>query len=105
MNNVLDERFVPYARWTILRTIWVGGRLGATEKMVADVLHTDYLGVSIDFIRNQFDYLRKRGLAEVEESEIYAWRATLTRAGTDLVEYQIPCESGIIRPPKISADG
>lgn len=99
--NAIDERYLPGIRWAILRTCRVGGHLGATETMVRDVLVADYPAVSRAFIRDQFDYLEKRELIEVERSDLDPWRASLARYGYDVVEYQVECDPGIRRPPRL----
>lgn len=97
----ISDEILPSARWSVLRTIHVGGHLGATETMVREVVRAEYLGVTTNFVRDQLDYLEKRKLIALERSEIHPWRATLTRYGYDVCEYQVDCEPGISRPPRI----
>jgi len=97
----LDARFLPSLRWSLLRTTHVGGYLGATETMCREVAAAEFLGVTRDDIRDQLDYLERRKLADVTRHEIDPWRVRLTRYGTDLVEYQVECDAGIRRPPRI----
>ncbi len=99
----IDEAMLPGARWDILRTIHVGGHLGATERMIRDVLVAGYIGVTERWIRDQMAYLESRKLIAVVRSEIDPWRATLTRHGYDVADYQVDCEPGIRRPPHISS--
>ncbi len=47
-------------------------------------------------------YLESRKLIAVVRSEIDPWRATLTRHGYDVADYQVDCEPGIRRPSHIS---
>ncbi len=95
----LTQTHVAALRWTILRTLKVGGHLGATEKMCLDVARGEYLGVTADRVRTEFDYLESRGLIRIERSEVRAWRAKLTRHGRDVVDYEVDVEPGITRPP------
>ena len=103
-HPLINEVMLPPARWSILRTLRVGGHLGATETMIREVLVTDYLGITRRWIRDQLAYLESRKLVEIERSEIHAWRATLSRHGSDIVDYQVPCEAGIRRPPRLPAE-
>ena len=99
--NGQDKRhlqMLPGIRWEILRTLHVGGRLGATETMCQRVVDAAYLGITSDQMRDQLHYLEERKLVKIQRSEIEDWRMTLTRQGTDLVEYRVDCEPGIARP-------
>ena len=99
MKDSLSQAHIAALRWTILRTLMVGGHLGATDKMCLDVARAEYLGVTKERIRTEFDYLEARRLIEIERSEIRAWRAKLTRHGRDVVDYEVEVEPGITRPP------
>ena len=99
MRDNLSQSHISALRWTILRTLMVGGHMGATDKMCLDVARAEYIGVTIERVRTEIDYLEGRKLIETERSEIRAWRAKLTRYGRDLVDYEVDCEPGITRPP------
>ena len=99
MRDSLTQAHIEGLRWTILRTMMVGGHLGATDKMCLDVARAEYLGVTIDRVRTELDYLEARKLLEIERSEIRAWRGKLTRRGRDVVDYEVDVEPGITRPP------
>lgn len=99
--SALKNEQLPGVRWAILRTIGVGGHLGATEVMCREVVIAEYLGATRDDIRTQFHYLEERKLLNVERSEIDPWRATLTRYGHDVLEYQVDVAPGIRRPPRL----
>ena len=101
MKGALDQRHIAGLRWSILRTLKVGGHLGATDKMCENVGRAEYLGVTEDRIRTEMDYLESRKLIEIEKSEIRPWRAKLTRHGRDVVDYEVDVEPGIARPPFI----
>lgn len=88
------------ARWTILQTIHLGGHIGVTESMVLPVLRAEWLSASREFLRNEIDYLERRGLVTTERPALKPWRIQLTRAGQDVVEYTADCEPGIARPAK-----
>lgn len=104
LHPLIDERMLPSARWAILRTLKVGGHLGATETMIREALIADYLGITSRWIRDQLAYLESRELVTIERSEIAAWRATLARHGSDIVDYQVECLPGIRRPLRTHAD-
>ncbi|MCY4548140.1 MAG: hypothetical protein OXC28_07220 [Defluviicoccus sp.] len=101
VDRIVGEAMLPSVRWAIIRTIHVGGHMGATEIMIREVVAAEFLGVTTNFVRDQLDYLQKRKLVEIERSEIHPWRATLTRYGYDVAEYQVDCEAGIRRPPRV----
>ncbi|MDE0034340.1 MAG: hypothetical protein OXU75_14580 [Deltaproteobacteria bacterium] len=103
-SSAIDERHLPSARWDILRTLRVGGHLGATENMIRDVLVAGYIGVTRHWIRDQLDYLEARRLITIERLETAPWRMTLTRYGYDVADYQVPCDPGIRRPARPPAD-
>lgn len=98
----IDEKFLPGIRWSILRTCRVGGHLGATEVMIREVIVADFLAAHREFIRDQLHYLEARKLIQVERSEVKPWRATLSRHGYDVADYQVDCEPGISRPPRLN---
>ena len=91
-------RTLPAIRWEILRTVKVGGLLGASESMMLATLRAGFLFADCTLVREQMNYLEERGLLKVTRSEVDGWVATLSRAGTDLIEYRIDCEPGIARP-------
>lgn len=101
MRDHLTQEHIAGLRWTLLRTLMVGGYIGATDQMCLDVARAEYIGVSVERVRTELDYLGSRELVEIERSELRAWRAKLTRHGRDLVDYEIDCEPGITRPPRL----
>ncbi len=98
MSDAFELQMLPGIRWSILRTLHVGGHIGATEPMIRSVIDAEFIGISADTLRKQLHYLQQRKLIELTESEIDPWRAKLTRCGYDLVEYRVDCEAGIARP-------
>lgn len=105
MQDSLSQQHVSSLRWTILRTIMVGGHLGATDEMIISVARAEFIGVTMMRLRNEMEYLRARDLICVEKSEIRPWRASLTRHGRDVVDYEVPVEPGITRPPPLPQHG
>lgn len=101
MIDSLTPSQVSGLRWTILRTVMVGGHLGATDRMALDVARAEYIGVGISRVRAELDYLEARKLVTLERSEVQAWRVRLTRYGRDVVDYQVDVCPGITRPPRL----
>lgn len=97
---MIDPKHLPGLRWAILRTVMVGGHLGATETMVLDVARAEYLTMERGALRDEIAYLESRNLVVVERSEVQPWRLTLTRYGRDLVDYTCDVAPGIARPPR-----
>ena len=55
-----------------------------------------------DELRAAMMYLHERELIRLEHGDhIVHWHGKLTRVGFDIVEYVVPCEPGIARPPKV----
>ncbi len=105
MISQLTPQQIAGLRWTVLRTVMVGGYLGATDAMCLNVARAEYLGVTSQDVRNEIDYLEARKLVTTERSEIAPWRVKLTRYGRDVVDYQADVEPGIDRPPFIGRHG
>lgn len=99
-HPLIDERMLPGIRWTILRTVRIGGHLGASESMLRQVLRAEWLGVTTHLLRDQLHYLEQRGLVTITRSEVKDWEITLDRYGYDVVDYQVTCDAGIDRPPR-----
>ena len=99
MKGILDQAHIAGMRWSILRTLKIGGYMGATDQMCLDVCRAEYLGVTMDRVRTELDYLEARKLIEIERSQIHAWRAKLSRHGRDFVDYEVEAQPGITRPP------
>ena len=91
-------------RWHILHTCHIGGHIGVTETMLYHSLIGLWAATTRHWIRDQLAYLEDRKLVTLKRHEIHDWRATLTRHGTDVATYVVPCEAGIARPPKYWGD-
>jgi len=87
-------------RWYILLTLHAGGYLGCGELLIQSTLTSIVIGVTQAEIRRELDYLEQRELVETLYRDSPSWVAKLTRTGTDLVEYTVPCDPGIARPAK-----
>lgn len=86
-------------RWRILTTTNIaGGKIG--ETLLLSVVHDMKLDVSQAMLRKELSYLAARELLACSGQEHEVWDVTLTRHGIDVVEYTVPVEPGIARPPK-----
>ena len=101
MSYHYDPKYLPAIRWSILRTVRVGGHLGATETMVKHVIDAEFIGVTQDVLRDELHYLEKRELITLDRHELDPWRAELTRYGYDVADYQVDCLPGIARPRRL----
>ena len=90
------------SRWRILRGLDAGRPYQVSETILWRLVSGDLgLPVSPMMLRRELVYLEERGLIEVLNRDEATWAARLTRAGIDVVEYTVPCEPGIARPPKV----
>lgn len=87
-------------RWLILCIADAGEFIGVTEAMVRTSLADQYPELPVHVLRHEVRYLASRGYLTLQLTEGRPWRATITAAGTDLVEYRADCPAGIARPRK-----
>lgn len=87
-------------RWLILSTLDRARPAGAPEMLILSIITALLPDATRLEIRRELDYLEGRGLLKIEDKDLGVWRAELTRAGVDVVEYTVPCEPGIARPEK-----
>jgi hypothetical protein len=87
-------------RWRIMRALDAGRPLRVSETLLLRVLADIDLPVTPHEVRRELDYLEERKLVEVTGKEEGTWLANLTRMGIDIVEYTVPCDPGIARPPR-----
>ncbi len=104
-TNELDARARRHQlRWLILYVLQRCTQdVGATETQLSYMLGAaeGLDSLSKVEIRGALTYLMERELIHLEHGDhLPHWRARLTRVGTDVAEYTIPCEAGIARPPK-----
>lgn len=90
----------PIIRWRILAITQAGRPVSVHESVYLDIFNQLGLAVTQLELRRELDYLRDRGLLEVEGEGTLAWRASLTHHGVDVVEYSVACYPGIARPPR-----
>ena len=87
-------------RWRLLVGLDAGRPYPVNERILYRLLHDVALPITMNELRRELDYLRERGLIKVSGEEDGDWTAELTRHGVDVVEYTVPVEPGISRPPK-----
>lgn len=89
------------ARWLILMALNQTNPSPCGESLLRTLLRTQGLEFSERDVRRDLDYLRLRELVTLRRGDdVPMWLASITRAGVDLVEYTVPCEPGIARPPR-----
>lgn len=91
-------------RWSLLVALNRTRPYTASEVLLFDVAHSIYPDATKLEVRQELDYLSDRALVEVAKQPSGLWFASLTRTGTDLVEYTIDCQPGIARPDKYWSD-
>jgi len=89
-----------FSRWIILLTLNNSRPIGNTDRNILAVVRSEFADFTLDELRREIDYLKDRRLVEVKMPVVSSepWRCDLTRHGTDLAEYTIPCDPGIARP-------
>jgi len=87
-------------RWRILVAADFGRPYPVTEQIIWHTLSDIKLLVTPLELRQELDYLDKRQLIDINGRDTPIWSATLTRDGIDVVEYTVPCDPGIARPPR-----
>lgn len=102
MSNPIDQAKIrrESLRWLIILTLNTARPIGAYEGPILSVAQSEYPDASPLELRRELDYLADRELVKLEKQPSGKWFADLTRIGTDLAEYTIPCEPGIARPEK-----
>lgn len=87
-------------RWYALVAINSGAPEAVAESLVLSAIQSIPIECTALELRRALDYLEDRKLVELLRNEGAPWTASLTRHGTDFVEYTIPAEPGILRPKK-----
>jgi hypothetical protein len=101
MPGINPQRETERVRWYILTTIEAGRPDPVREKLILHTLADSDLVVTAAIIRRELAYLEERVLVHITGRDTTdGWSATLTNTGVDLVEYTIPCNPGIARPPR-----
>ena len=86
------------ARWLLLVALDAANSLGATETMLMGALREALPFLAPATLRHEVRYLAGRNYVTLTVADGRPWRASITAAGTDLVEYRTDCPPGIARP-------
>ncbi|MGH7917942.1 MAG: hypothetical protein ACREQE_10760, partial [Candidatus Binataceae bacterium] len=86
--------------WRMLRVLDAGRPIPVSENIIWRVLNDIKLPLPMTSVRRELDYLRKLGLAEIEDEDGENWYAKLTARGVDVVEYTVAAPPGVGRPRK-----
>ena len=87
-------------RWLLLLVLNRARPYGLAESVLLGAAQDVYADASAIEVRINLDYLEDRRLVVIERTPSGPWKADVTRHGTDIVEYEVPCEPGIGRPQK-----
>lgn len=101
MNEIdLERARKENLRWLILAALNAARPVGASEAIVLTAVRGVITDVTQLMLRREMDYLEHRGLIRISGRDTPCWHGELTREGVDVVEYTVPCDVGIARPPK-----
>ena len=100
MREQLAGARIKMIRWRILAVLNAGRPYPVGETLIADVLTDVDLQTTQSDIRNALQYLADKGFCELTSPPVNHWEARLLPRGVDFVEYNLPDEPGIIRPPR-----
>jgi hypothetical protein len=89
------------ARWLILLSLHVSSPNACGESLLRRFLSLEGIAFGEKELRRELDYLEARGLITLQRGDhVAVWMADIARSGVDLVEYAVPCDPGIARPPR-----
>lgn len=88
-------------RWIILQTTDLWRPAPATLRSLVSVIQGEFPDATDMEVRRHLDYLEERNLISVHTDPLGQVRVELRRYGIDVVEYTVPVEPGIGRPPKV----
>ena len=96
-----DRARREFIRWIVLLAANINRPTHSTLRFLLSVVKGEYQDVTELQIRRELDYLESRDLVKVFTDPLGQVSADLTRYGMDIVEYTVPVEPGIARPPKV----
>lgn len=100
-GDMTDTEVREAARWYCLVAVKKGSYVGASETWIQDSIRKIFpLTATEEWVREQLDYLSERGLLTLNRRVGQAWWVRLTRYGHDVVDFTVPCDAGIARPPR-----
>lgn len=87
-------------RWQVLQAAAGGAPWPVSEALILVWIQAVPIQCTALELRRAMDYLAQRELITLQRNEGAPWFVTLTRDGTDVVEYTVACDPGIARPKK-----
>ncbi len=88
-------------RWRILQSLHIASPGPLSDDVLMQAVGGPEMPLTTHDLRRELDYLERRKLLTIAgRGEQPQWDCALTRFGSDLAEYEIPCEPGIARPQK-----
>lgn len=87
-------------RWVLILTLYNARPSDLVEAVILATIQSLYPDATPLEVRRELDYLSDRELVDLRKDPSGPWWGNLTRCGTDMAEYTIPCEPGIARPEK-----
>lgn len=87
-------------RWLILVALDAAEEIGVTESMLQSALREALPFLPPPTLRHEVRYLAGLHYIQLHVAEGRPWRASITPAGTDIVEYRAECPASIARPAK-----
>ena len=101
MSNIdLKQHEREQSRWLILSVLNAARPIGTNEGLILSTIQSVLPGVTQQELRREMTYLEDRKLIEISQQHTGTWFGKLTRNGVDLVEYTVPVDPGIARPPR-----
>lgn len=88
-------------RWLVLRALDYGRPSPLHETLLLSTVQGIFSDATQHELRRETDYLENRRMVNIDRRPDGSWWVDLTRLGVDLVEYNIECDPGIARPPRI----
>ncbi len=86
-------------RWRILFALNVVPSRPLGESLLLSVLHDARLPLTGQELRDNLEYLKSKGLVELQDDFRSDCGVKLTALGQDVAQYEVPCPVGIDRPP------
>lgn len=103
-HNVTEARARrEWLRWLVLFVLASSPGISCNETRLMYMLGAaeGIEGLTRAELRAALVYLHERELIHLESGDhVVHWLAKLTRSGTDIVEYTVPCAPGIARPSR-----
>lgn len=96
--RALEQHRREQLRWDILQVLYVGRPYQLGEDLILRTLGDADSQVGPAELRRKLTYLEDCGLIVISGQPRGAWKAQLTAAGVEVVEYQRDAPAGINRP-------